>query len=196
MGFISPFEDAGGAWDALTIVVSASGRTEKWTWLETNVDVEGQITNDWDIQKSQGADGARTKDNGYQPTKISLSWLLWKPEHWTAHESFMQSAKPRPGKDPKPIIMVVHPQLQALSLVMFRLATLHVPVFKAVDQWEAKLELIEYFADPKPVVAPEAPSAGPDPNPPPRGSQYIKQSLEVISRPGRPEKPSTKVKPT
>jgi len=157
MTFQSPFDDAGGAWDALTILASRAGVAEKWEWLETNVDFDGDVTNDWDIQKSQGADGARTKDNGYKPAQFSITWLLWNKVHWSAFEAFVQSAKPRPGKDPKPTIMVVHPLLQVYSLVMFRLEKLHLPKFKAVDQWEARVDVIEYFADPKPVQAPDKP---------------------------------------
>lgn len=177
MSFASPFDDA-AAWNDLTLVVSRSGTSTAFTWKTTDVAVDGDVTNGWDVKKSGGADGARTTDTGYEPAELSLSWLLWTQEHFRAWEAFVRAAKPKPGRETKPVVMVVHPSVQIFSTVLFRLKTIAFPEFEEVDQWTAKLELVEYFAEPK-VAKPE----------PKRGE------VEAPTIMQQRDKPSTKVKP-
>lgn len=150
MSIASPFDDD-DAWNELTLVVSRSGAAEAFTWKNTEVNVEGGVTNGWDVKKSGGADGARTTDTGYEPADASVSWLLWKAEHFRVWESFVRAAKPKPGRDVKPIIMAVHPAFQLFTTVLFRLKTVAFPEFEEVDQWTASVDLVEYFVEPKPA---------------------------------------------
>src|SRR5690606_7671970 len=103
---------------------------------------------------------AKSTDNGYEPAKFTMRWLLHKPEHFATYESFVADAKPRPGKEVKPTIVIVHPLLQLYALTICNLEKIHFVQFKEVDQWEAKIDLVEWFPTPKPAKIPPKGNTG------------------------------------
>lgn len=147
MSVPSPFEDV-AAWDSVTVMLSKAGKAEKFDFADTSVDFDGDVTNDWDVKKPKGADSARTSDEGYVPAKFSMTVLLCKPEHFRTYEALVQAGKPRPGKEPKPVVIIVHPLLQLYALTMCRLEKIRFLDFKEVDQYEAKFDLLEWTPDP------------------------------------------------
>ena len=158
MSVVSPYEDA-AAWDAVQIVVSRNGKSNVYSWAELPVDFDGDVTNEWDVKKAKGADGAKATDNGYTPSQFSMRWLLHKPEHFKVYEAFVADAKPRPGKEPKPTLVIVHPLLQMYNLTICNLEKIHFLEAKAVDQWEARIDLVEWFPAPKPVKKDATPAS-------------------------------------
>lgn len=151
MSVASPFKDT-SRWDALAIVVATeAGGSQSFWWDNTDISFGGDVSNEWDVKKAKGVDGATAKDKGYKATKATCSLLLWTEKHFETYVNFVKSAKPRPGKDPKPIIQVYHPQLQIYSLEKFRMESFTMIDFEEVDQWTAKFSLIEYIPEPKPV---------------------------------------------
>lgn len=147
---INPFEDP-DAWDGVTIAVARSGNSNVYRWENLPVDFDGDVVNDWDVKKAKGADGARATDNGYEAAQFSMKWLLWKSEHFRTYELFVADAKPRAGKEAKPILTIVHPMLAMFGLMVCNLKKCRFPDFKEVDQWEAKVDLVEWSPSPKPV---------------------------------------------
>ena len=132
---------------------------------ETDVQVTGSpITNKWDIQKSGTADGAPSKDQGYQPWQPSLQVSIWNQELYEAYVDLLRIAQPRPGKTgSKPIIVVSHPRFQIHGIEKFRLEKLH--PLKKVDSYREmmQVDLLQYFPEPKPIPPPATP-AEPQPN--------------------------------
>lgn len=147
---VSPFTDP-AAWDRVKISVGvASGSPQTFVFRDTDITFSGPGgKNDWDIKKPKGADGATKTDNGYVPTKIKMKVLLWKDEHFQEYVRLVKAAKPKPGKGPKPIVTIQHPQLLIYDLTSFDVEEIPIIDFKQVDQWEAELELSEWFPEPK-----------------------------------------------
>lgn len=147
---MNPFTDP-DAWDAVQIAVSRNGKSTLYAWSELPVDFDGDVKNEWDVKKAGGSDGARKSDKGYVPAKFSMRWLLHKPEHYDTYVRFIADVKPRPGKEPKPVLVIVHPLPQLFNLTMVDLEGVRFPDFKVVDQWEARIDVIEWFPAPAPV---------------------------------------------
>lgn len=148
---ISPFTMA-LAYDQLIIATITEGGAA-WVFRETNVDVDGDLENEWDKKKAGGQDGARAADKGYKLTEPKITWLIWNDELWKLYDDMLEALRPRPGKAAKPVIAVSHPILSQAGLFLFDVQK--IPLLKSVgvDQWEASLVLLEHGNAPKKVKA-------------------------------------------
>jgi hypothetical protein len=141
------------AWDRVEI-----GGVE---FAETQVDVEGDFGNDWDVKKSPGADGAPATNKGYEPCRPKLTWLLYLWDHFDAYVELLAKVQPRPGKTAPPEIEVVHPQLQLVGKVKFRIVKIHTLKKVGPQMMQAQFDLLEYFPTPKPIPPKPAPKTVP-----------------------------------
>lgn len=152
MGIPSWLDDP-ASWDRIEI--------NGFEFAETKVDVDGDFGNDFDVKKAPGADGATLTNKGVEPIKPTVKWLLYTEEHWATYQEMMKKIYPFPGKTPLPLLEVVHPQLQLLSKLKFRLVRVHTLKPVGPQQVEARLDLLEYFDKPK---TPPKPAVVPDTN--------------------------------
>lgn len=193
MSIPSPFTNS-DTWDRLTIRASVKGKETKWDWENTNVDFTGDIENEWDVQKAAGRDGAPAKDKGYKACDYTVTWGIYTEELWQMFASFVEGVRPRPGKDPKPIITIAHPLPQLYSVSVVRLQKLPFITHKGGGLWEAGIHVMEYFPDPKPVKKE-------DPQPPRDDYAAVTVQRELPSRykaatrPGNGGLPSSQVTP-
>lgn len=152
MSVVSPYmRESEGVWNSLVLVVSLDGKEDVFAWGGTNIDVDGSIRNAWDVKKAGGNDGATTTDKGYEATKVDVSMLLWTGEHFDEYARFVEVAKPRPGRSPKPIVTVEHPAIRLYGLSQFRIESIAFIDFEEVEQWTAKISFIEHVPAPKPA---------------------------------------------
>jgi hypothetical protein len=143
---VSSWFENPGEWDSLEI--------NGILFEETKVEVDGDFGNDFDIKKAPGADGATLTNKGVEPIKPSIKWVLWTEEHWEAYGALLNEVYPKPGKTPLPLLDVYHPQLQLLSKSRFRLVRVHTLKQVGPQMMEARFDLLEYFAVPKPIPKP------------------------------------------
>lgn len=153
MSIVSPFKQPSG-WDSLSLIVAIDGASTFFSWDKTPVEFSGDVSNDWDVKKAKGVDGATVKDKGYKAAKVTCSWLLWTPTHFADYADFVELAKPRIGRLPKPLLSVSHPVMTLYSLFNFRIEQIDFLGFEDVDQWTAKMSLVEYIPEPKPAKSP------------------------------------------
>lgn len=186
---VNPF-DSTDAWDALTIAVTGGGTFQ---WLDLPVDFDGDLVNEYDVQKPKGADGGRAKDLGYIPAQITVKWLICNAKHFDLFQRFVAAVVPKPGLKAKPVISISHPMLQMYGLAKFNVEKTPFLSFKEVDQWEAKLAVVQWFAEPKPTK----PAEGPPADPPPLRQHHLYDATYAFKneRPS-PPLPSSSVKPT
>lgn len=138
---------------------------DSWSRLEINgfvfeglpVDVDGDFGNDFDVKKAPGADGATLTNKGVEPIKPSVRWTLYTAEHFAVYQEMIDKVYPHPGKTPLPLLEVIHPQLLILKKSKFRLVRVHTLKKVGPQQKEARFDLLEYFAAPKPVKPPAPP---------------------------------------
>jgi hypothetical protein len=153
-----PFWDDGAsgvdAWDRLEI--------NSLVFEKTNVEVDGDFGNEWDVKKSPGADGAPATNKGYEPCKPKVSWLLWTIEHFDTYAALLDKVQSKPGKAPPVVLEVIHPQLQLVKKSRFRIAKIHLLKKVGPQQMQACFELLEYFDSPKPIPKPDANVRPPD----------------------------------
>jgi hypothetical protein len=145
MGVPSWNEDP-DAWDRIEI--------NGFEFAETEVDVDGDFGNDFDVKKAPGADGATLTNKGVEPIKPSVKWTLWKDEHWDIYQALIAKVYPYPGKTPLPLVEVIHPQLQLLKKVQFRLVRVHTLKRVGPQMMQAQFDLLEYFPVPKSIPKP------------------------------------------
>jgi hypothetical protein len=136
-----------GEWDRLII--------DDFAFDETEVNVDGDFGNDWDVKKAPGADGAPATNKGYEPCKPKITWVLWLEVHWETYQELLDKVQPRPGKTPPAVITVFHPQLAIVKKSKFKIAKVHTLKKVGPQQLEACFELIEHFDAPKPVPSPK-----------------------------------------
>lgn len=142
-------------WDNLEV--------EGFLFLDTKVDIDGGLKNDFDLPKASGKDGARAKHKGYVPSKIKVAWLLYTLEHFEAYEGLLTLAQPQPGKKSSPVVAVKHPLVQLHGQERFHVEQISILKFIGQGQWQAQFELIEWFPEPKTTPKPKVkdPSDGP-----------------------------------
>ena len=148
MGVPSWF-DSPLSWDQLAI--------DEFYFLDTNVEVDGDFGNEWDVKKAAGADGAPATNKGYEPCKPKLTWHLWNETHFTTYASMLEKIQPKPGKTPPPVVEVIHPQFLLVKKTKFRIAKVHTLKHLGKQIMQAQFDLLEYFANPKPVPKPSKP---------------------------------------
>lgn len=129
---------------------------------QLKVDVDGDLGNDWDVQKSPGADGAPANNKGYDPIKPKLTWELRTPNHWSTYKKLLASVQPKPGKKAPVIITVVHPQLVLLKKEKFKIAKIHTLKKSGLQLMTAQFDLLEHFDKPKKIPKVEIFSSNPD----------------------------------
>lgn len=135
------------AWDRIDI--------NGFIFHDTSVDVDGDFGNDFDVKKAPGADGATLTNKGVEPIKPSVRWVIYNEVHWLIYQALIAKVYPKPGKTPLPLLEVIHPQLQLLSKLQFRLVRVHTLKKVGPQQLEARFDLLEYFKAPKPVPKPQ-----------------------------------------
>ena len=142
------WDDDPALWNTLYI--------DEWVWRDTAVDFDGDMGHDWDVQKAPGADGAPATNKGYEPCKPKLTWTLYTREHWGMYQEMLGVAQPKPGKTAPIVVEVSHPLISVHRKVKFRIARVHLLKRMGKGMRQASLDLLEYFAAPKPVPQPPA----------------------------------------
>lgn len=147
MGIPSWFQDA-GAWDRLEI---------NGFEFDTEVEIDGDFGNDFDVKKAPGADGATLTNKGVEPIKPQVKWLLYDDTTWDTYQALLAKVYPYPGKTPLPLLEVIHPQLLLLKKTQFRLVRVHTLKKAGPQILRAQFDLLEYFAAPKKIQPPAPP---------------------------------------
>jgi hypothetical protein len=165
------------AWDRIEIA--------GFEFADTDVDVDGDLGNDFDVQKAAGADGAPATNKGYDPCKPKVSFALYTKEHFETYQALLAKVQPKPGKTPPPVVDVIHPKLQLVKKQKFKITKLHLPKKNGIGILVAAFDLLEYFPDPKPVPKPADTSAKDDFN---TGRRAFLEP-EAETRPSKTPKP-------
>lgn len=168
------------AWDRVAI--------DGFEFAETQVSVDGDFGNDFDVKKSPGADGAPATNKGYDPAKPKLTWLLYSWDHYLEYEALLKKLAPRPGKTQgAEFVEIVHPQLQLVGKSKFRIARIHMLKKVGPQMMEAQFDLLEWFATPKPIPKPKPPKLPADNVDPnhssPTEGQIIHPAIDFQPRP-------------
>jgi hypothetical protein len=150
-----PFvNDDPATWDAVVIGVDST----QFVFAQTMVDVPGSIALKWDVKNAPGSDGAYENYRGIEPKAFVLTWIVYTADHWTTFQLLLAAILPKLGKLPPPVIQVSHPLVALYKMLKFNLVDIPFLKPKGKQQYEAGLNIMQWYAAPKPT------GKKPDPN--------------------------------
>jgi hypothetical protein len=142
--------EASEAWDQVTL--GPAKLPGIWT-------VEGQAGREIEVKKVRGKDGARFKDNGYDPGKLTLVGRMVESKDWDAMQAALKQIHPRQGKTRNPLALE-HPASAYLGITTVYVETVHTPrVENGVIVVE--IDVLEWVEAPK-VAKPKREPVAPD----------------------------------
>lgn len=113
----------------------------------------------WDIKVGKGAFGSTTTFTGRVPAEFSVTFTLWKKDHFDAWEAFVEKLRYNPTKiryNPETLwvsgvdaVDIFHPilvNLEIYSVVVKKITGL---THKGKGVWQAKIDFLEWFPPPK-----------------------------------------------
>lgn len=102
-----------------------------------------------DVKSAPGVDGASLTDQGYEPTPLKLTLVLFRTGHLEQFAELVERFKPRPGKDGPPPLIISHAALVLFGLSKFAVKRIGAPKSAGPQIKEATLELVEWFPEGK-----------------------------------------------
>jgi hypothetical protein len=142
--------EASDAWDQVTL--GPAKLPGVWT-------VEGQAGREIEVKKVRGKDGARFKDNGYDPGKLTLVGRMIEANDWNAMQAALKQIHPRQGKSRNPLALE-HPAAAYLGITTVYVESVHTPrVENGVIVVE--IDVLEWVEAPK-VAKPKREPMSPD----------------------------------
>jgi hypothetical protein len=103
-----------------------------------------------DIKKPKGRDGARFRDEGYDPAPIQLVGQIQSEEDWAKLQTVMPKFRPRTLGRARTAIEIDHPSTALLSISLVYVVDIKAPVF-ANGIMTVRIEVLEYVDAPKAV---------------------------------------------
>lgn len=132
-------EDDGDAWDQL--VLGNFAMPGIWT-------VDGDVGRDIDVKKTKGKDGARFKDNGYQPGELMLIGQMASAEDWQVMIDALKDIHPRKKGAKTEPLACEHPQLAYLGVTNVYVRRVFTP--RVIDGiLECRIAVLEWVPKPK-----------------------------------------------
>lgn len=103
---------------------------------------------EWDVKKGKGSTGGTTTFVQRPPTKGTLEFWLWEPEHWTEWANFLPLLKYDPTKKAPQAVDLYHPSLAEIDLTAVVTESVGA-VYKIGPGWYArKIDFLEFFPPP------------------------------------------------
>lgn len=104
---------------------------------------------EWDVKKSKGSLGATITFTGIKPARGSVTFHLWKPEHFKDWEPFRRSLKFDPTKKAVQPVDCWHPSLLDLDIKSLVTESIGNAVHRGGQHYSIKVDFLEYFPPPK-----------------------------------------------
>jgi hypothetical protein len=137
MGSIAHPEDS-DAWDQVTLgPVKLPGI---WT-------VEGEATLELEVKKTRGKDGARFRDNGYDPAELTLVGRMIERSDWNTMQSALKQIHPRLGKPRNPLTLE-HPAAAYLGVTTVYVKSVSTPRMEG-GILTLEIDVLEWVEAPK-----------------------------------------------
>jgi hypothetical protein len=135
------------AWDRLVL-----GRDEMpGVW-----DVQFKCKRGLDVKKAKGRDGARFKDEGYDPSMIQLVGKLTTADEWRRLQRVIPKIRPRVMGRSRTPIEIDHPKTKLLSIrIIYIVEVSAVKIQKGILTQE--INVLEWVDKPKPVKSSNKP---------------------------------------
>jgi hypothetical protein len=114
------------------------------------VDVEAEIERKVDVRRIRGRDGGRITDPGLEPTTVTLTFLAWTAEHFTALRGLIPRFAARQRLRDRAPLDIYHPALAPLGITQVYVTK--VGAVKPSTQkglWEMRVTAIEYYPPPR-----------------------------------------------
>ncbi len=99
-----------------------------------------------DTRSVRGRDGARVKDGGYAPAKITVECIVWETHELQALSKALESLQPRGGSARAPV-QISHPSLSAIGISQAYIETISAPVLEK-GKLTTKMTFVEWTAAP------------------------------------------------
>jgi hypothetical protein len=128
-------------WESITIA--------GYLFAQTKVTVDGLPSIKLESANAPGTDGARQTYQGYLPSPLTISVLLWTDDLVKQWKSMIATVRVKPSKTAPAPVVISYPTLAWYGLSKFEIVKTPLPKFVGPQQLEGRLELVEYFPKPK-----------------------------------------------
>lgn len=104
---------------------------------------------EWDVKKGKGTVGATTTFVQKPPAKGSITFKLWKTEHFAEWEAFLLLLKYDPTKKATQAVDIYHPSLVSIDVLSVVTTDIGNPIHEGKQLYSVKVGFLEYFPAPK-----------------------------------------------
>jgi hypothetical protein len=138
-------EDDGALWDR----VKLGPYVLPGTWA-----VSGAAERRIDVKRSKGRDGARFRDQGYEPAPLALVGTLIGASDWNEMVKVAKILTPRKRGVAMEPIAAEHPSFTFLGITDILVKKVHAPVLDG-GKVKCTIEVVEWLPAPKPKPKPQ-----------------------------------------
>lgn len=110
--------------------------------------VTGDISRKLDVKSVRGRDGARVKDGGYQPGKISIEIRINTREDFDALQPRLDAINPRQRGTARTPVDIAHPSLVLLGISSVYIEKIGAPKLDK-DTLTVKIDALEWTPQPR-----------------------------------------------
>ena len=141
--------DSPEAWDQVVIAGDP---------LPGRATVKAKVGRKLDIRNVRGADGARTRDGGYDPAKITIEVEVWTAEQLAALQPRLEQIHPRRYGTARSPVDIAHPSLTMLGIASCYVESISAPEVSS-GRLKTTITAVEWTdAPPSRRARPPAPS--------------------------------------
>lgn len=107
-------------------------------------EVDATISRKIESKSAAGSDGARIRDKGYEPGKVTLTLTLWEREHFTSLQGILPLINPRTHPAARVPFSIVHPQCAILGITDVYVEKLGTLKPSGDGLWTMSIECVEF----------------------------------------------------
>lgn len=133
-----------------------------------------------DVKSVRGKDGARLRDGGYTPAKVTVECIVWESADLGALSEALERLQPRGGASRAPV-QIAHPALAAIGISQVYVESISAPVLDK-GKLTTKLTFVEWTETPPTTNVSTATTATPTNTPGNESSAFEQQEERTNSR--------------
>jgi hypothetical protein len=134
------WDDESDAWDSLTI-----GGLDVPGTFKVTVTKSRKI----DVKNAPGSHGAVVTDQGYQPAKVKIRWIVNTVAEWETTQEVLSDIEPRPGKAQAQALAIGHPTLATRGITSVIIEKIDGPEDDPSGAKAFDIDAVEYLPPPK-----------------------------------------------